>query len=557
MQRLLPREAWGYGALLILLFATAGIAVWNTIDYIGEQVPEESFRIAALLVWSLTLGFMFIAGAFGLWAIRFSAEAESRRRIGRVVDAMHYLSDAIVAIDNKGFVRGSNPAVKELSNSPVISNSHLSDMFRCLSKREIKLLANARTPKEVEHETDTPSGARTLRFRSQPSEGLTLVLVSDVTAMNEQRVRRRQTARLQLIGELAQAVAHDFNNLLCGISSHASLLTRVSPGSRDMEKSVAAISDSSRRGVDLANHLLELANLSVAAYPSDAVEEHASAAVEALKGTLPEQWRVELVIHDEPRSVALTGMQVEQIVLNLGLLAADFITRPGILQITVGKFCSRGSSRSESSQAGTIRITGYHTEDGKAPDNIVKESPAQTGVIASVIRTTLEGAGGYLDCFVAGQGGIIYEVGLPHGEAQAEDTDEVPEELKSYVSRWKVLYGGTRKESTSLDSRMRQAGLKVNQVDDITAILACIEEDSSVDAMLLQERLLGKEPRGLLRAILKVKPACGVVVLHNSADVASRDLSEDVVFLPASADIGRVILGLIDAKGMAVQRLKK
>ncbi|MDP6525481.1 MAG: hypothetical protein QGI24_05990 [Kiritimatiellia bacterium] len=556
MQRLLPREAWGYGALLILLLTTAGIAVWYTIGYIGDQISGDAFRIAALLVWSLTLGFMLIAGAFGLWAIRFSAEAESRRRIGRVVDAMHYLSDGLAAIDSKGCIRGSNPAIKELSRHAVTPDCHLSEIFPCLSKREIKLLANAKTPREIEHDTENSDGPRTLRFRSQPSEGLTLVLASDVTAMNEQRSRRRQTARLQLIGELAQAVAHDFDNLLCGISGHASLLTRVAPGSQEMEKSITAISDSSRRGVALANHLLELATLSVAAYPSDAVGEHVKAAVEALRGSLPEQWQVEQVIDDEPRTVALTGMQVEQVILNLGLLAADFLTRPGVLQVCVGKFSHRDPARPEQSLAGTIRITGYDSDMKEPPEDIIKKSPAQTGVIASVIRTTLEGAGGHLDSFVAAHG-VVYEVGLPRGQAQADDSEEIPDELKSYISRWTVLYGGTRRESSDLDSRMRQAGLTVNRLDDIAAILACIEENSSVDAMLLQERLLGKEPRALLKAILKIRPACGVVVLCENAEISSRGLTDDIVFLATTSEVSRVVLGLIDSKGLAAHRLKR
>ena len=193
----------------------------------------------------------------------------------------------------------------------------------------------------------------------------------------------------------------------------------------------------------------------------------------------------------------------------------------------------------------------------ESPEDVTKESPAQTGVIASVIRTTLEGAGGYLDSFVATHGGIVYEVGLPHGQAQADDSEEIPDELKSYISRWTVLYGGTRRESSDLDSRMRQAGLTVNRLDDIAAILACIEEDSSVDAMLLQERLLGKEPRALLKAILKIRPACGVVVLCENAETSSRGLTDDIVFLATTSEVSRVVLGLIDSKGLAAHRLKR
>ena len=50
---------------------------------------------------------------------------------------------------------------------------------------------------------------------SESSEGLRLILISDVTEMKRQAVRHRQVATLQLIGRVGRGVATDFNNILC------------------------------------------------------------------------------------------------------------------------------------------------------------------------------------------------------------------------------------------------------------------------------------------------------------------------------------------------------
>ena len=86
--RFLKAQTWSYAILLIVLFSIASLAVWATISYLEEHVPLSVYTVFAVLMWTITLGFMLIAGAFGLWAIRFAAESESRRRIGLLVDAM-------------------------------------------------------------------------------------------------------------------------------------------------------------------------------------------------------------------------------------------------------------------------------------------------------------------------------------------------------------------------------------------------------------------------------------------------------------------------------------
>ncbi|MDA0991003.1 MAG: hypothetical protein O3A51_09655, partial [Verrucomicrobia bacterium] len=113
--KLITREATGYAVLLVILFAIASIAVWQTLSYLAGHLSGGDYAVTATLICVITFGFMLIAGAFGLWAVQFAAESESRRRIGRFVDAMDYLQDGLLAINEKAIVTGSNPAARDLA----------------------------------------------------------------------------------------------------------------------------------------------------------------------------------------------------------------------------------------------------------------------------------------------------------------------------------------------------------------------------------------------------------------------------------------------------------
>ena len=139
--RLVRTETWGYAALLVILFMIASVAVVQIISYLETHLAPFApgpARVIAMLVWTLTIGFMFIAGAFGLWTVKFSAEAESRRRVGRFVDAMNYLSDGLIAVDSRGRITGSNPVANRLAQGTISRHATMDKAFPNLTPQDIE-----------------------------------------------------------------------------------------------------------------------------------------------------------------------------------------------------------------------------------------------------------------------------------------------------------------------------------------------------------------------------------------------------------------------------------
>ena len=553
-RRFFPRETWSYALLLVVLFAIAAIAVHRTIDTFGQMIPATDASVFAAVIIALTLGFMSISGAFGLWAIKFSAGAESRRRIGRLVDAMDYLSDGLLALDHRGHVRGSNPAIAGMTKASEGQHDTLTTLFPCISDDDAALLLNAREPQEVERRMTVDGSVRTIRFRSQPSEGIILILVSDVTTEEVQKQRNRQIARLQLIGELARGVAHDFNNLLCSISGHAALLPRLGPRSQEMQQSLEAISRDSDRGVALAAHLLELARPAISILPTLAVGEHLHSAARILRDTLPEGWEIDVTSGALP-PIALTGMQIEQIVTNIGLVAADALGSPGKISITAGPPGANTLFDVGARYAGVILIEAAQPAREPA-SRTYKPDDRETGVIQSVIRSLLDEAGGGLDRLAAADGAPIFRVRLPRGSDAASggwNETDLPFDLGAYVRGWTVILAAGPAQQVSLDRLLRQQQVRVERADSIATALARLEETPDANSMLIEQRLLGAEEKGLLRAILKLRPSLGVCVLTVGQRPAG-DASTDVVFVAANEHPNTIIRSMIEARALAARR---
>ncbi|MFC1462921.1 hypothetical protein ACFLQU_04865, partial [Verrucomicrobiota bacterium] len=480
--RLFQKETWSYAILLIILFAIAAVAVSQVLAYLEYQTTAD-FKIVTIVMIALTLGFMLIAGAFGLWAIQFAGEAESRRRIGQLIGAMDYLNDGLLAVDKKARITSTNPTARAMLPPGLGSDGRLSDAFPCLSEQDIRLLLAGEHPNEFERELSDSDPLKTLRFRSQPSEGMNLILLSDVTSMHAERERARHRARLQLIGQFAKGVAHDFNNLLCGISGHASLISRVPAGSSEMSGSLTAIALGADKGIALAGHLLELSQPSVPPGSTELVAEHVNNAAESLRGSLPPGWEVRCIAQNNLPAVALTGVQIEQVVVNLGWLAADASPVPGVMRIALSKPGSDYLSSVGSKFAVVVLVTTASL-DGTT-DVVVRDANSAPGVIQSIIQTVVEDTAGKLEILTAADGTPIYRVALPPGTVFSDDADVEPQlstELEAYIQEWSILLARHDGEYRKLDARLDELRINAERVDSIMSALARVENDENLDA---------------------------------------------------------------------------
>ncbi len=554
--RLFRTEMWSYAVLLVILFCIATIAVYLALEYFETLIPPHHYNHVAMIVWFLALGFMLIAGAFGLWAIQFSAEKESRLRVGRFVDAMDYLRDGLLAVDKRGRITGCNPAVKNFTSRNLSRRTTLNNAFPCLDKNDVDLLLDTSEPNEIEKQLQNNDEITTLRFRSQPSEDLSLILLSDVSATETKRMKNRRAAKLQLIGQIARGVANDFNNILCGITGHASLLQRSQPQNSQVAESSKAIALAADRGIKLAGHLLELAQASGSTDSIQIISDHIESAADHIRNSLPDTWDITTRIIRELPPVGITGIQLEQALTNLGLIAADSFQEPGNLQIKVNTPTDQPPFNIGSGYAGIILVetaTKKDAQNGRL--QLLRSASEESGVMESVIRSVLEESGGGLDLMVSPAGTPTFRIRVPRGSPHKNKaTTPLSVELQAYIRGWNILLAGMGKTRPSLQKRLEDLVKNLYLKNDLASALSTLEETPRLDAIILHQKLLGHESNGLIRAMTRLKPSAGITVITEDPASQSETLKSRIRYVHSDSDSDQIIMAAIEAHTMARNR---
>jgi hypothetical protein len=326
-----------------------------------------------------------------------------------------------------------------------------------------------------------------------------------------------------------------------------------------MTSASQSIAQNIERGIALAGHLLQLAQPAAMTRFTDMVAEHVEIAVGVLRDSIPAGWRIECRVHNRVPTVALSGTQIEQVILNLALLVVDHSAKPSALTVELGMPEPTGLLAVENDFAGVVIVSAFDYS-GVVKDSRVTISKftGESGVIQSVIRSMLEETGGRIDCLQSEDGAPIFRVCLPFGivTSGAGETGELSDELKAYISNLSVLVGKSGREAMLVEKRLHQLGVKVVSHDSISAILAAIEESVNMDAMILDARLMGREIAPLLKAILKLRPSSGVVVLCEDPENMPRGLSADIVFESFKSSADKVLLSVLESKSLSAKRKK-
>lgn len=544
----LQKESARYALLLVVLLAIAAIAVAATLGYIGDIVPPREQLIIAIIIWALTMGFMLIAGAFGVWAIHFAAEAESLRRLGRMVDAMDYIRDGVVALDRQGRITGLNPAAAAILGESARGLS-LTHLDAPVSEQQVQTLLHTDSPVEIETLLSRREGdTRMLRIRSQPSKGILILLICDVTALVRQREQTRRTAFLQLVGHMAKGVANDFNDLLCGISGHAGLLMRHEHGKTDVPASASAIQDCANRGILLARQLMQIASGDSGEIAATAcTAHHITNGIELLRAGLPPDWTLQYDIDPAICPVNIPPVQVEHLVQCIGLAASDSMAGNNFLAIRLSKPGDSDRARLAVPVAAVLTIAT--TQLPNANLKPVARETASTGVVFSVISALIQQAGGILERYTTPDGHSSYQTLLPEADPAAltdESADALVLGLAAYVANWRILID---EDLTGADDCIRyfsQAGIRTLHTGGIAHILGMIENEPDLDAMALSAGLLGDDQRSLLKAISKLTPKTGIVLQQAPGD--GNTAINGVVCVPVPVTPDLLLHAMIEAR---------
>jgi PAS domain S-box-containing protein len=209
--------------------------------------------------------------------------------------------------------------------------------------RRVELEACARDGREIPVElsvtaAETPSGHVFTAFIRDLS---TLrASVHDRLALEE---RLRQSERLEGIGRLAGGIAHDFNNILAVVMNYSQFVEDTLPAESEVRDDVVQIRLAAERGASFTRQLLTFAHRG-AVNPQDV---HLNTVISELRTmlrrTIPQSVKIDLRLAPDLWTTRVDVGQLEQLLLNLIVNAADAMPDGGTVLVETANVQLNGS----------------------------------------------------------------------------------------------------------------------------------------------------------------------------------------------------------------------
>ncbi|MDT8369061.1 MAG: PAS domain-containing protein [Longimicrobiales bacterium] len=235
----------------------------------------------------------------------------------------------------------------------------------------------------------------------------------DLTAHRAMEERLERLGRLDSLGRMAAGVAHDFANLLSVLQGGLDLLEENvcepdRPVLRDMQQSV-------RKGVQLTRQLLAVGRADPGAPGCAHVGRVLEEIRDLLRRSIPERIALDVIAGAGDAVVALGGVKLEQILLNLTMNARDAIEGEGEITIEV----ARRPAGNEGAREVSIRVsdTGHGIDPGLV-DHIFEpfvttRGEEGTGLGLATVYGLVRQVGGTVEIPRTGPDGTTFEVRLP------------------------------------------------------------------------------------------------------------------------------------------------
>ena len=142
-----------------------------------------------------------------------------------------------------------------------------------------------------------------------------------------------QAQKLESVGRLAGGVAHDLNNLLTPILGYSDMLREETAVDDPAWESLDAIVDAGMRARDLVQQLLAFSRKQLLEYKTIDLNRILAGFESLLRRTIAEDIHIAVILSSAALPVTVDIRQIEQVILNLAINAADAMQGGGTITI--------------------------------------------------------------------------------------------------------------------------------------------------------------------------------------------------------------------------------
>jgi two-component system, chemotaxis family, CheB/CheR fusion protein len=258
-------------------------------------------------------------------------------------------------------------------------------------------------------------------------------IARDITERKEFEEQLRQTQKLESLGVLAGGLAHDFNNLLTGIMGNASLAMEEAGDRGRTQSRLDEILHASERAALLIRQILAYAGKGRFVVERLDLSAQVREIVPLLRTSIPKLVQLELHLADNLPPVEADPAQLQQLIMNLAINAAEAIDgHAGTVTVTT----SSRSTDAERQVLLEVRDTGIGMSDevkARIFDPFFTTKFTGRGLGLSAVMGIIRSHRGSISVATAPGCGTTFTVVLPGASGDRAAAGAAPEaELRGY-----------------------------------------------------------------------------------------------------------------------------
>jgi len=353
-----------------------------------------------------------------------------------------------------------------------------------------------------------------------------LCIGSDISEKKRLEAQLLQAHKMEAIGTLAGGIAHDFNNVLQAISGYTQImLMGKNSNDPDYEK-LQAIERSSQRASDLTRRLLIFGRKVESKLKPVDLNHEVVQVSRMLERTIPKMINIEQCLVENLKITNADPVQIEQIMMNMGVNARDAMPDGGKLifktenVILDEAYCKShmGSNPGEYVLL-SVSDTGQGIDDEIIehifePFFTTKETGKGTGLGLAMVYGIVKNHGGYITCESEQGRGATFKIYFPVIELENEVTKPKETEVPIIGGNETILLVDDENSICELGKEtLSKVGYRVLTVPDGERALEIYSRASSqVDLVVLDLIMPGIGGKRCLDGLLKLNPRAKVLI---------------------------------------------
>ncbi len=361
---------------------------------------------------------------------------------------------------------------------------------------------------------------------------LVIELSEDITESKLLQAQLFQSQKMEALGTLVGGIAHDFNNMLQVILGYSDLLLSDKKKSEPGYDELRTIIESAKGGADLVTKLLAFGQ-QAPIFPVNMDLNHQISQLSTLMSrTLPQVVQVDLDLAEGPSTIHADHGQIDQLVMNLAINAAEAMPNGGRLKIVTkttsldDEYCRGHHGLKPGSY---VMLSISDTGRGMDKETLARifdpffstkqrGSTRGTGLGLSVVQGIAQQQGGHVTCKSEQGKGTEFKVYFPAIEEPLAPTEVVEPTVQSGGSAT-ILVVEDNLPVAELEQRfLSRAGYNVivatNGREALDIYQSRKEEISLVVLDLLMPEMSGRD---CLMELLKIDPSVNVLIASGYA----------------------------------------